>query len=117
MKRILSTVLLVVLVGCGTPNQVAYKTTAVTVATVNAFEDAYGKVYRNGLVDAATQTKVHTAIDSYNAALAVEKAVVNSAGGDPTAAAAAVTAAEQAVIAAITPLLSPDQTKALLLIQ
>lgn len=111
--------LVLVLAGCATtPNQSAYEVTGVTVATVNAFESAYGTLYRNNLVSADTQTKVHAAVDSYNAALSLEQALVNSPGTNNIAATTvAVANAEQAIIAAISPLLSSNQVSQLLLVK
>lgn len=119
MKRILSLVLVLALAGCATtPNQTAYQTTAITVATVNAFESAYGTLYRNNLVSADAQAKVHAAVDSYNAALALEQALVTaSSTNSVTATTAAVATAEQSIIAAISPLLTPAQVQSLLLVQ
>lgn len=105
--------------GCASdPAQVAFKSTAITVTTVNAFESAYGNLYRAGLVPVATQTKVEAAVNYYNAAVALEAATVTATSTNGFAPnGAAVTAAQQALIAVITPLLTPAQATALLAIQ
>lgn len=116
--RWLSLLFVAALAGCQNPNQTAYQATAITVSTVNAFESAYGSLYRAGLVPVPTQVTVSNAVTSYNAALLTEQAIViGSLTNDLTSATVAVANAEAAIVSAISPLLSSNQVQELLLVK
>lgn len=99
-RYLFSLVLALSLVGCGSLNSTAYKTTAITVAAVNSAEDYWGVRYRAGLATTGEVDKVHKAVDAYNAAMTVYKDAIVASYASTTNSTSAVQQAETGVIAA-----------------
>ncbi len=69
--------------GCGTPESIAYKTTAITATGVDGAMNGWGDYVRAGKATAADEARVRAALDKYLAAQAVERDVVKSAKTNP----------------------------------
>lgn len=100
MKYLLSLFLALTLVGCGSLNSTAYKTTAITVSAVNAAEDYWGSRYRAGSASTGEIDKVHKAVDAYNAAMLVYKDAIIASYASTTNSAPVLQQAEAGAIAA-----------------
>lgn len=72
-------VIAVMLIGCGTPKQVAYKTLAATGVAVNSAADSYALARAQGLVDDKDWAQ---AVVLHNQFLVAYKVAVAAASGD-----------------------------------
>lgn len=111
MRSLLLLPLLLLLLGC----QSAYKTTGVTIVTVDAAMNAWGDYVRAGLSTPEEEAKVKSAYDKYYAAIQGEKAAVIAykSTGDTNGlnnALIAVQSATPAVVALIFEFLPPGDT-------
>lgn len=112
MKKLILMALLIAspisFVGCGTPESIAYKSTAITVTTVDGAMNGWGDYVRAGKATDADQARVRSAYNKYRSALLIERDVIRTTAANPDA--TAVDLASQALAAASSDLIDLIQS-------
>ena len=85
MKYITSLILAITLIvaGCKSPDQAAYRTIGTIAQAVDVGMKTYGDAYRAGLINSDEQARVKAAYEHYQQAMRIARAAVTTAKAAP----------------------------------